>query len=272
MKNLLIFGSVAIVVALVIATISGEDRVDIDDAPVRLVGSDEGGLAAITKADMTSCLSSPYDGEAMVSVLALIQADLNSSQAASERERIEAKMKSFVMEMGVKLKTEFDRWDGSADCSKARQWRKDISKFLQHTTERETFVALQKKCDDILWVVDVTRSSEAMKKRKTLLASEYSEDEIADFLERVSRIQGRHKAKTCLREFSDESELLFSEFKSFHVKWSRAIGLYTTNGGKDPANWIRTPSRYLREAEIRRYSWYASYWVDLFGEIDPEVR
>ena len=271
MKNLLIFGSVVIFVAVGIALTLG-DRVDIPNPPVRVVNSDEEGLAAITKADMTSCLSSPYDGEAMASALALIQADLNSSQSVGERERIEAKMKSFVMEMGVKLKTEFDRWDESTDCSKARQWRKDISKFLQQTTERETFVALQKKCDDILWVVDVTRSSEAMKKRKTLLASEYSEDEIADFLERVSRIQGRHKAKTCLRDFSDESELLFSEFKSFHVKWSRAIGLYTTNGGKDPANWIRTPSRYLREAEIRRYSWYASYWVDLFGEIDPEVR
>ena len=110
--------------------------------------------------------------------------------------------------------------------------------------------------------------SEAMDERRRLLSSEYSEGEIAAFLAKVEAITNAVPAKQELQEFLSESEDLFNEFHEFDDKWDRAFGRYVSTGGKDPADWIRSPWRYLKEVEIRRYPWYTSAWIDEFGEID----
>ena len=270
MRQLLLFGMLAGLAAVLIwkiSSVSGED-VDLGLNTGEIESTSQKGIAEVTQQRMETCLNNSFDGGSFSDAVALIQSDYNSAETPSEKLKIEAKKESFVAEMGVKLHNEYKQWRTSSNTSAARRWHQKISAYLDHASNQTTLIEARRLCSKIIWVIDSTRSSEAMDERRRLLSSEYNEGEIAAFLAKVEAISNAVPAKQELGEFTRESEVLFNEFQEFDDKWSRAFGRYVSTGGKDPADWIRSPWRYLKEVEIRRYPWYTNAWIDEFGEID----
>ena len=270
MRQLLLFGMLAGLTALLIwkiSSASGED-VDLGLNTGEIVSTSQKGIAAATQQRMETCLNDSFDGGRFSDAVALIQSDYNSTDTPSEKLKIEAKKEAFMAEMGVKLHNEYKQWRARPNTSDARMWHQKISVYLDHAPNQTKLIQARRLCSKIIWVVDSRRSSEAMDERRRLLSSEYSEDEITAFLAKVEAISNAVPTKRELDEFKWESEDLFNEFQEFDDKWKKAFGGYVRNGGKDPADWMHSPWRYLNEVEIRRYPWYTNAWIDEFGEID----
>lgn len=270
MKQLFLFGLLAGLSAVLIwkiSSASGED-VDLGLNTGEIVSKSQKGIAEATQKSMESCLNASFDGGSFSDAVALIQSDYNSTDTPSEKLKIEAKKESFIAEMGVKLHNEYKQWLRSSNTSEARVWHQQISAYLNHASDQTALIQARRLCNKVIWVVDSRRSSEAMDERRRLLSSEYNKGEITAFLAQVEAISNAVPAKRELDDFIRESEGLFNEFQEFDDKWDRAFGRYVSTDGKDPADWIRSPWRYLKEVEIRRYPWYTNAWIDEFGEID----
>ena len=268
MKKALIFSIVLGTVGAVLWSVIHEEPVDLGMTIEVLEGAEQNGISIETQEKINSCHSHPFDAEIFGNALALLEADLNSTSTISVQQKIRAKRETFVVEMGAKLKREYDAWLYSTNSSETRIWKQKISQYLAKAPNQTSLVLLKRQCNDILWITDESTESEALQIRRALLASKYDHNEIDQFMTKVRSISELHDNKAAVTAFKSESERLFEEFKNFHDKWSRAFGRYVSNDGKNPMDWVRTPSRYLSEAQIRRYAWYKKTWLDEFGEIN----